>query len=184
MTNYAINKTSPEFQKNDASDNDSTGHKRSLTFAFKYIESMGFDSKEVIHNIKDIILKTIISVQPMLAHTYRSCQPDDVENSMCFEVLGFDVFLDHKLKPWVLEVNHTPSFVTDSPLDFKIKKNLINDTLKLLNLSYYKKMKFKREKANEFTKRAIQGKVRQTREEKDALRIKKDNYRTKKEKKI
>ena len=62
LTNYAINKTSPEFQKNDASDNDSTGHKRRLTFAFKYIESMGFDSKEVIHNIKDIILKTIISI--------------------------------------------------------------------------------------------------------------------------
>ena len=92
---------------------------------------MGFDSKEVI---KNIILKTIISVQPMLAHTYRSCQPDDLENSMCFEGLGFDVFFDHKLKPWVLEVNHTPSFVTDSPLDFKINKNLINDTLKLLNL--------------------------------------------------
>ena len=136
LTNYAINKTSSEFQQNDGSDNDSTGHKRSLTFAFKYIESMGFDSKVVIHDIKDIILKTLISVQPMLSHTYRSCQPDDIDNSMCFEVLGFDIFLDHKLKPWVLEVNHTPSFTTDSPLDFKIKKNLINDTCKLLNLSY------------------------------------------------
>lgn len=92
---------------------------------------------------------------------------------MCFEVLGFDIFLDHKLKPWVLEVNHTPSFTTDSPLDFKIKKNLISDTCKLLNLSYYKKMKFKREKTQEFTKRAM-GKVRVTREEKDALRLKRD----------
>jgi tubulin polyglutamylase TTLL6/13 len=80
----------------------------------------------------------------MLSHTYRSCQPDDVENSMCFEILGFDVFIDEKLKPWILEVNHAPSFTTDSPLDFKIKKNLINDTIKLLNLSYYKKMKLKK----------------------------------------
>lgn len=63
---------------------------------------------------------------------------------MCFEVLGFDIFLDEKLKPWVLEVNHTPSFCTDSPLDFKVKKNLIADTIKLLNLSYAKKMKYKR----------------------------------------
>lgn len=173
LTNYAINKENPEFQKNQEGDNDSTGHKRSLTFAWKYIDSLGFDSKVVIQNVKDIILKTLISVQPMLAHTYRSCQPDDTDNSMCFEVLGFDIFLDHKLKPWVLEVNHTPSFTTDSPLDFKIKKNLISDTCKLLNLSYYKKMKFKREKTQEFTKRAM-GKVRVTREEKDALRLKRD----------
>ena len=86
----------------------------------------------------------------MLSHTYRSCQPDDVENSMCFEILGFDVFIDEKLKPWIIEVNHTPSFSTDSPLDFKVKKNLIQDTIRLLNLSYFKKMKYKRQKAIEF----------------------------------
>ena len=58
---------------------------------------------------------------------------------MCYEILGFDIFLDSNLKPWVLEVNHSPSFSTDSPLDFKIKKNLITDTIRLLNLSYAKK---------------------------------------------
>jgi hypothetical protein len=63
---------------------------------------------------------------------------------MCFEILGFDVFLDEKLKPWILEVNHAPSFTTDSPLDFKIKKCLITDTLRLLNLSQQKKLKYKR----------------------------------------
>lgn len=69
---------------------------------------------------------------------------------MCFEILGFDIFLDDKLKPWLIEVNHTPSFSTDSPLDFEIKKNVINDSLKLLNMSYYKKEKYRREKHAEF----------------------------------
>ena len=89
-------------------------------------------------------------MQPQLSHTYKSCQPDDVENSMCFEILGFDIFLDDKLKPWIIEVNHAPSFSTDSPLDFKVKKNLITDVIQLLNLSYFKKMKFKKQKALEF----------------------------------
>jgi tubulin polyglutamylase TTLL6/13 len=61
---------------------------------------------------------------------------------MCFEILGMDVIIDHKLKPWLLEVNHTPSFTTDTPLDRNIKENLINDTIHLLNLNTNDKLKF------------------------------------------
>ena len=139
----------------------------------KYIEQMGHDSARVLRDIKQTIIKTVCTVQPQLAHTYRSCQPDDVENSMCFEILGFDIFLDEKLKPWILEVNHAPSFSTDSPLDFKVKKNLVTDTIKLLNLSYWKKMKFKKQKALEFQRRAIKGKTKITKEELDQLRAQK-----------
>jgi len=120
----------------------------------------------------------------MLAHTYRSCQPDDFDNSMCFEVLGFDVFLDENLQPWILEVNHTPSFTTDSPLDFKVKKSLISDTIKLLNLNYFKKMKIKRQKAQELQKRAVKGKTALTREEKEALKLRHEQKRQRIEAKI
>ena len=53
---------------------------------------------------------------------------------MCFEIFGFDIILDSELKPWLLEVNHTPSFSVDTPLDFQIKKSLILDTLILINV--------------------------------------------------
>ena len=69
---------------------------------------------------------------------------------MCFEILGFDIFLDDKLKPWIIEVNHAPSFVCDTPLDTKIKRGLLMDVFNMLNLSVAKKQKFKREKAIEF----------------------------------
>ena len=45
---------------------------------------------------------------------------------MCFEILGFDVLIDEKLKPWLIEINHAPSFSTDTPFDFKIKKDVID----------------------------------------------------------
>lgn len=31
-----------------------------------------------------------------------------LRGSRCFEVLGFDVMIDSKLKPWIIEVNHLP----------------------------------------------------------------------------
>lgn len=65
---------------------------------------------------------------------------------MSFEVLGFDIILIQsektgKLKPMVLEVNSLASFGTDSPLDKKVKLDLMRDTFTLLNLSIKKKKK-------------------------------------------
>ena len=54
---------------------------------------------------------------------------------MCFEILGFDIILDYKLKPWLLEINYTPSFSTDTPLDQRIKSGVIKDALKLTNFA-------------------------------------------------
>jgi tubulin polyglutamylase TTLL6/13 len=54
---------------------------------------------------------------------------------MCFHILGIDIMLDADCRPYVLEVNHTPSFVTDTPLDRFIKYTLIKDTLTLMNIT-------------------------------------------------
>lgn len=48
---------------------------------------------------------------------------------MCFEIYGFDIMIDSNLKPYLIEVNHTPSFWTDSPLDLEVKRHLIIDAL-------------------------------------------------------
>jgi len=71
-------------------------------------------------------------------------------NDMCFEILGMDVLLDHKLKPYLIEVNHTPSFTTDTPLDKSIKKGLIRDTLLLLNVNGKSKVRIKNNLRIEF----------------------------------
>lgn len=183
LTNYAINKTSSKFVQNKNEEADNVGHKRSLTFVWKYLEELGHDIKLIKNDVQATIIKTICAVQPQLAHIYRSCQPDDLENSMCYELLGFDIIFDRSLKPWILEVNHSPSFSTDSPLDFKIKKNLIADTIKLLNLSWSKRQNYKKQKQIEFQKRAMKGKPRITQEEKDILRLKRNKKRDNYEKK-
>jgi tubulin polyglutamylase TTLL6/13 len=68
--------------------------------------------------IRWIITKTIAAVQPVMAHSYRTSRPNNENLELCFEILGFDIIIDQDMKPWLLEVNHTPSFQTDSNLDF------------------------------------------------------------------
>ena len=58
---------------------------------------------------------------------------------MCFELLGFDIILDSNLKPMLLEVNHAPSFATDSPLDNDIKHKLFVDMFAILGLTVERK---------------------------------------------
>ena len=40
--------------------------------------------------------------------------------------------MDCNLKPWIIEVNHLPSFGTDSPLDMDIKERLMAQVLQSL----------------------------------------------------
>lgn len=85
--------------------------------------------------MKNIFVHTLVAGQPILAHHYKSCQPDNFSNNMCFEILGFDVMIDSKYKVWLLEVNHTPSFTTDTPFDYDLKLNVIKDSIKLMNFN-------------------------------------------------
>ena len=55
----------------------------------------------------------------------------------CFELLGYDVLIDQNLKPWLMEVNLSPSLATESPLDLKIKSQLFVDTMNLISVKKY-----------------------------------------------
>jgi len=55
----------------------------------------------------------------------------------CFELLGYDVLIDQDLKPWLMEVNLSPSLATESPLDLKIKSQLFVDTMNLASIKKF-----------------------------------------------
>lgn len=138
LTNYALNKDSTDF-KLPTDINDNTSHKRSISRVNKTLSEMGKDVEKMWAEINDLIVKTILTVQPDLSHSYRTCQPSDTESLMCYELLGFDVMLNHDMKPILLEVNHAPSFATDSPLDMDIKHQLFVDMFRLLGLTIERK---------------------------------------------
>ena len=42
--------------------------------------------------------------------------------------------IDKNMKPWLLEVNHSPSFLCESPFDKQLKDDVITGALRILNL--------------------------------------------------
>lgn len=183
LTNYAINKKSKAFVQNDDEEGGKgDGHKWSLDALWKYFEKEYISSEELWSEIKDLITKTIISVKPKLVQHYVTGQSEDTENSIAFEILGFDVMIDEELNPYLIEVNHAPSFATDSPLDQRIKEGLIKDTFNILGLSKKRKQNYIKEHNMITQARILTGKkVRLTPEEKDEIRKKKNEDRHKRE---
>lgn len=51
----------------------------------------------------------------------------------CFELYGFDVLIDENIKPWLLEVNFSPSLGADCQADIISKKSMLHDLLDLLH---------------------------------------------------
>ena len=132
LTNYAINKKSKNFVKGTSLEDDSAS-KRSIDLVMTALETeFGVDRKVLWDEIKDIINKTIISAQPELKHIYKASQSADKIGKICYQILGFDVMFDKKLKPWLIEVNSSPSYNLDTPLDRTVKMKLIEDTFRIL----------------------------------------------------
>lgn len=97
---------------------------------------MGIDFDKIWLSVKDLIIKAVISVEPILANNLSRAANG---RRLCFELYGFDVILDKDLKPWLLEVNVLPSLSSSSELDKKIKTALMSDTFNLIGVIPYKK---------------------------------------------
>lgn len=103
-----------------------------------------------------------------MKHNYNSLKSTDEWGGSCFEILGFDVLISESLKPYVLEVNSSPSFGTDSALDMEVKAGLVRDSFQLMDFTLRRKVKIIKEERKKMEKRMISG-TRQKMTERDKL---------------
>lgn len=61
--------------------------------------------------------------------------------------------IDKKLKPWLLEVNHAPSFNDDTEVDKIVKTALITDTFRILDIKYSNRFKIQNNEKKAANKR-------------------------------
>lgn len=156
LTNYSVNKKNEKFVQNSDYRKDNVGHKWSLTALFQRLRSQGVDTEGVWVKIYDVIIKSVLSITDVVM---EAVYETGISRTNCFDLFGFDVLLDSDLKPWVLEVNLSPSLATDSPLDLYIKGHLIADTLNLVGVRGYDRRKesMNRVKARLRVKRSLSG---------------------------
>ena len=139
LTNFSVNKKSENFKDNKGT---GEGEESSSKWSFKALrkayEESGISYEYVFAQVKDVIVKTLISVEP---HIVSNLNKSPGNKNACFELYGFDILIDQNLKPWLLEVNVLPSLSSSSPFDKIVKTLLICDVLTLVGVRGYDKKK-------------------------------------------
>uniref|UniRef100_A0A672I193 Tubulin tyrosine ligase-like family, member 4 n=1 Tax=Salarias fasciatus TaxID=181472 RepID=A0A672I193_SALFA len=101
---------------------------KALKALWQYLGCRGINTTLIWEKIKDIVIKTIIASEPYV----NSLLKMNVRSTYsCHELFGFDIMLDENLKPWILEVNISPSLHSNTALDVSIKGQMIRDLLNL-----------------------------------------------------
>ncbi|EDW25059.1 GL23051 [Drosophila persimilis] len=155
LTNYSVNKRNSHYE---LCDNDDCGSKRKLSAINNWMRRHNYDVEEFWTNVDDVIIKTVLSAWPVLKHNYHACFPGHDKIQACFEILGFDILVDWKLKPYILEVNHSPSFHTNEQVDREVKRPLIRDTLNLVSAVLADKKQIMREDRKRVKQRLLKTK--------------------------
>ncbi|KAI9562890.1 hypothetical protein GHT06_010346 [Daphnia sinensis] len=132
LTNYSVNKHCEGYVANEDA-NVCQGHKWTLASLWTYFHGLGVDVEAIKSSLSDIVIKTLLSVTPVLNEMLKN----NVANRYsCFELFGFDILLDADLKPWLLEVNISPSLHSTSSLDLSVKGPLIKNVLNMARYQF------------------------------------------------
>ncbi|RLO06381.1 hypothetical protein DYB28_011067 [Aphanomyces astaci] len=72
-------------------------------------------------SILDVIVKSLVAGEDSIPFQVNS-----------FDLYGYDILLDESFRPWLIEINSSPSMGRDNSLDYVIKDALIYDTMRLV----------------------------------------------------
>jgi len=139
LTNYSINKKSSTYVSNEETEEEK-GHKWTLKTLWRHFHANGIDHSVIWEKIKDLMIKTVLSAESNLVNLH---QANVASRYSCFELFGFDILLDSKLKPWLLEVNISPSLHSSSTLDLDVKSPLATEVFNMARYHIPNRLKLK-----------------------------------------
>ncbi|NWX95250.1 TTLL9 polyglutamylase, partial [Nothoprocta ornata] len=118
LTNVAVQKTAPDYDPEK-------GCKWMIQQLRQYLTAKhGAEAVEILFaDMDNIFIKSLQSVQKVM-----------ISDKHCFELYGYDILIDQDLKPWLIEVNASPSLIASSQEDYELKCHLLKDTLHIVDM--------------------------------------------------
>ena len=118
LTNVAIQKTAENYDER-------TGGKMELQALKLFLMSKhGTERIDALFwEIQMIILRSLLAVQQVM-----------ISDKHCFELYGYDVIIDQDLKPWLLEVNASPSLTANTKEDYMMKTEMLHGMLDIVDM--------------------------------------------------
>ncbi|KAH8934680.1 hypothetical protein BDL97_18G097200 [Sphagnum fallax] len=120
LTNFSIQKHAPAYKSK-------TGTKWPLHSLKMHMISKHGEQvvNTLFHNIHMLILRSLLAMQNVM-----------IQDKHCFELYGYDILVDDSLKPWLLEVNASPSLGADTPTDHELKYGMLDDVITLVDMEH------------------------------------------------
>ena len=133
LTNTAINKNNTKyiFPKNI---NDMEASVWNFNSYKNYLKGKKVNYNLLFDKIKDIIIKSVISFYNKIINGNNI---KDTSDKNRFNLLGFDILIDDKYEPILLEINTMPDMEIYNKVDKIFKSNLIADILNVIGISLY-----------------------------------------------
>lgn len=122
LTNTAVNSKNP-----DAIPDSMT---RMVNDVFNELGKMGHDINELWGKIDKAIVLSLISSYGFLSKEEEEQCPN-YGFSRCFQIIGFDILLDRKLNPYILEINFRPSLKCNTNNSRNLKLKMLIDAIRI-----------------------------------------------------
>jgi tubulin polyglutamylase TTLL1 len=116
LTNVALQKGEDEY-------NDAHGGKWPVANLWLYLQG------SVGHVASDNLLSDIEFV---IVQSLKALQPAILNDKHCFEMYGFDILVDHQLRPHLIEVNASPSLTVTTINDRLLKEEVLHDVMNVV----------------------------------------------------
>ncbi|KAJ3007981.1 putative tubulin polyglutamylase ttll1 [Thoreauomyces humboldtii] len=116
LTNVSIQKYGEDY-------NESNGGKWSIRNLLLYLQST---------RGRDVTDKLVDEIDGIILHSLRSVMGLMANDRHCFECYGYDIIIDKDLRPWLIEVNASPSLSATTAADRLMKHNLVDDILRIV----------------------------------------------------
>lgn len=80
----------------------------------------------------EVTSKLFGNISWLIVHSLRAVAPVMASDRHCFECYGYDIIVDNALKPWLVEVNASPSLTSTTVNDRILKYKLIDNILSVV----------------------------------------------------